>query len=220
MVDDNELEQAARRPRCRRPGRRREGARLSGRHAAPTTCKILPPPPKDRQSGLRLTERARRLWREMMKRNLCDAGDCRALALPIAGYATLLHDGGTAVPVRPRRREDHREAGRQSQRERTERPSSSRSPSEAGKRRRPTTKAERRDVATDAARRTSTPPKPRAQRRPGPEQDPDGMRQPRRARGCDQSGGVRRARSRPATAGLAPTRASRAMPGTGGRIAN
>ena len=59
------------------------------RRSAPTICKILPPPPKEAESGSRLTERAWRLWSEMMNKKMyATPAIAGLLALPIAGYAT------------------------------------------------------------------------------------------------------------------------------------
>ena len=104
MVDDNELKRLgslqapAPSARARRPARWPPPCRRS-------TRKIPPPPPKDRKRRLRLTDRAWKIWREMMQKKLLAAPALTALvALPIAGYATFYLMEEFAVPFRRRTR--------------------------------------------------------------------------------------------------------------------
>ena len=104
MVDDNELKRL-RRTSGAGSRRRGEGPRACRRHAGVRREKYFTRPPKDRQGRLRLTDRAQKLWREMMQKKLLrHAGAGRARRAADRRLRHLLPDGGIAVQFRRRTR--------------------------------------------------------------------------------------------------------------------
>ena len=89
MVDDNELERLRDIAAPAPDGDARARALAAAMHAFDMDEKILAAP-QGTAAGLRLTERARKLWREIMQRKLIATPALTALvALPIAGYAAF-----------------------------------------------------------------------------------------------------------------------------------
>ena len=165
MVDDNELDllRDGPVPTPRDAARERAlDAALSAYDLQNTSAA-----PQGTASGRRLTERAWRLWSEMMNKKMYrDAGDRRAAGSADRRLRDLLHDEGFAVRVRAGHedRRDCREAGPTST-SRSTSPSAnapkSRStsrPRSCRPRKRPTTKATlSRDVGTDLLKRPDAP---------------------------------------------------------------
>ena len=141
--------------------------------------------PKDGERGRRLTERAWRLWSEMMQQeDVCDAGDRRAAGAADRRLRDLLPDAGIAVRVRTATRRSarpptsrRRQAGdvaRANAPSRRSQAGHGRADQGKGRRRR----RMRRDVATDLLA-TQDAPKTEAPT-PAPEQDLDVARNVRR----------------------------------------
>ncbi|SFO91723.1 Ca-activated chloride channel family protein [Mesorhizobium sp. NFR06] len=89
MVDDNELERL-RDIAVPAPDREAKARALAAAMQVFDLDERISAVPQGTSAGLRLTERARKLWREIMQRKLIATPAITALvALPIAGYATF-----------------------------------------------------------------------------------------------------------------------------------